>query len=363
MSSNFKKVFALCLAFILFFTVFPSVQPQAAKSYGKNSSAEKKSDVSGVRKGDTIYFGSYEQNNKDDGTEPIEWKIIDRDDDYVLALSVYTLDYQRYHGIQETITWADSDIREWLNEDFYEDAFSADEQEKIVAVTNDNSSYKTGEDTDDLVFLLSIDQVKILGSANAMRAKPTAYAAAHGAAHNHDGYGWYWLRTVTGKTTAAFVAGGKNSGFSRDGYVITYGGGIRPAIWIDISNTTNKGEDLGSADDASNTTDKTKDRGSAIDNSITTGKRNALGSAKDYLDFTAFSYTGLIEQLEYEGYTHEEAVYAVDNCGADWNEQAEKMAKDYLEFSSFSRARLINQLMYEGFTQEQAEYGVSQNGY
>ena len=92
----------------------------------------------------------------------------------------------------------------------------------------------------------------------------------------------------------------------------------------------------------------------------TVGEQNALKSAKDYLKISAFSYDGLVEQLEYEGFEHDEAVYAADNCGADWNEQAYKSAKEYLEFDSFSRSGLIEQLEYEGFTKEQAEYGVSQ---
>ena len=87
----------------------------------------------------------------------------------------------------------------------------------------------------------------------------------------------------------------------------------------------------------------------------------AVEKAKDYLGFSAFSYSGLIEQLEFEGYTHEEATHGADNCGADWNEQAVKKAKEYLKFSSFSRDGLKEQLEFEGFTSEQAEYGVSQS--
>ena len=46
----------------------------------------------------------------------------------------------------------------------------------------------------------------------------------------------------------------------------------------------------------------------------------------------------------------------------DWNEQAAKSAKNYLEYAAFSRSGLIDQLIYEGFTPEQAEYGVNQTG-
>ena len=97
--------------------------------------------------------------------------------------------------------------------------------------------------------------------------------------------------------------------------------------------------------------------------SLTLGQKNALATAKSYLNSGAFSYSGLIDQLEYEGYSIEDATYAADNCGADWNEQAGKSAKEYMDYDSFSRSGLIDQLIYEGFTQEQAEYGVTQVGY
>ena len=95
----------------------------------------------------------------------------------------------------------------------------------------------------------------------------------------------------------------------------------------------------------------------------TTGERNALGSAEAYFSFATFSYESLIEQLEVDGYTHEEAVYAADHCGADWNEQAAASAKVYLSIMPFSKEALIEQLEIEGFTHEQAVYGAEANGY
>lgn len=95
----------------------------------------------------------------------------------------------------------------------------------------------------------------------------------------------------------------------------------------------------------------------------TMGEKNALSSAKNYLEVMAFSYKSLIKQLEFEGYSTEEATYGADNCGADWNEQAAKSAKSYIETMSFSRKSLIEQLKYEGFTPEQAEYGATAVGY
>lgn len=94
----------------------------------------------------------------------------------------------------------------------------------------------------------------------------------------------------------------------------------------------------------------------------TISQQNALRKAADYLDYTAFSRTGLIGQLEYEKYSVEDATWAVDRVTVDWNEQAAQKAKDYLEYTSFSRSGLVDQLLYEGFSPEQAEYGASTTG-
>jgi Xaa-Pro aminopeptidase len=94
----------------------------------------------------------------------------------------------------------------------------------------------------------------------------------------------------------------------------------------------------------------------------TVSQQNALRSAAGYLDYTAFSRSGLIKQLEYEGFSTEDATWGVDRVSVDWNEQAAKSAKSYLEYTAFSRSGLVKQLLYEGFTPEQAEYGVSQTG-
>jgi hypothetical protein len=77
---------------------------------------------------------------------------------------------------------------------------------------------------------------------------------------------------------------------------------------------------------------------------------------------SAFSSSGLIKQLEFEGYSTEDATYGVDAQNANWDDQAAKSGKSYLDMSAFSRSGLISQLEYEGFTQSQAEYGASANG-
>lgn len=96
--------------------------------------------------------------------------------------------------------------------------------------------------------------------------------------------------------------------------------------------------------------------------SETVSQKNVIRKAKSYLSYSAFSHDGLVAQLEYEQFSHTDAVYGVDNSGANWNDQAAKKAKSYMEYSAFSRGSLIEQLKYDKFTQEQAEYGANAAG-
>ena len=93
---------------------------------------------------------------------------------------------------------------------------------------------------------------------------------------------------------------------------------------------------------------------------LSPGQQNALRSAADYLDYTAFSRQGLIDQLKFEDYSEADATWAVDLLTVDWNQQAALMAEDYLDYTSFSRQGLVDQLVFSGFTPAEAEYGVSQ---
>jgi len=95
----------------------------------------------------------------------------------------------------------------------------------------------------------------------------------------------------------------------------------------------------------------------------TISQKNAIKKADSYLSYTSFSRSGLIEQLEFEGFSTSDATYGVDAQNANWDEQAAKKAKSYLSYTSFSRSGLIEQLEFDGFTQKQAEYGVSANGF
>jgi C1A family cysteine protease len=98
---------------------------------------------------------------------------------------------------------------------------------------------------------------------------------------------------------------------------------------------------------------------------MTSGQENALESAQNYVDLTAFSKAGLIEQLSSsagEGFSKADATFAANNVDADWNEEAVEAAQNYLDLTAFSKAGLIEQLSSaagEKFTPAQARYAVN----
>lgn len=127
-------------------------------------------DMSKVNVGDTVYWGLYEQDNDlDNGTEPVEWVVIDADDDSVLLMSKYIIDVHKYnseynHDEGETSFWYNSELREYLNDDFFNLAFTDYEQNFMIMnhIEPDTEYIKLRDgdkETDDYVYLLSYDDI------------------------------------------------------------------------------------------------------------------------------------------------------------------------------------------------------------
>jgi hypothetical protein len=91
-------------------------------------------------------------------------------------------------------------------------------------------------------------------------------------------------------------------------------------------------------------------------------QENAVHKAQEYLRQDNFSHKGLVEQLEYDQFSADDAEYAVSSIPVDWNAQAAGKAKSYVKQDAFSHQGLVEQLEYDGFTESQAEYGVDAVG-
>ena len=158
----------------------------------------------------------------------------------VLLLSKYVLDAKPYNKELKAVTWETSDIRQWLNNEFYTTAFNKAEKAKIqtsLIKNEDNSEYGTdgGNDTEDKVFLLSEKEADTLFSNDEERiAQATEYAQKSGCYVDVDKVAWWWLRSPGGYgDSAAEVAMG--GWVSRDGYdVDRYDDGVRPALYLNL---------------------------------------------------------------------------------------------------------------------------------
>ena len=82
---------------------------------------------------DVITFGSYElDGDTSNGAEPIEWEVLaEREDGAKLLVSKYLLTSMPYNEKLEDITWEECTLRSWLNEEFYEQAFTPRSKKKF----------------------------------------------------------------------------------------------------------------------------------------------------------------------------------------------------------------------------------------
>lgn len=152
--------------------------------------------------------------------EPIRWRILTEDSmsalilcDSIIAAKPFD-DYDGSYSMSNS--FAESDIRAWLNDEFYNTAFSKLAQEIVITVYVDNSALGTGftensfacEDTWDKVFLLSFANVinpeygfyadaDVFDAARMMCASDYARATGAWIFTDGDGYGngKWWLRS------------------------------------------------------------------------------------------------------------------------------------------------------------------------
>lgn len=215
-----------------------------------------KSSLVDIEIGQTIKFGSYEQdNNTKNGKEEIEWQVLAVENNKALLISKYVLDCQQYNSNSKDVMWTSCTLRKWLNDAFLNSAFGTQHQELIVASTvsaDKNPKYETdsGNDTTDKVFLLSITEAeKYFPDDDVKRCTLTEYSKAVrkeneknsnksiGGVLSHllgktDTVGW-WLRTPGSQYDAAAINNDGSVDFS--GSSVTNNlGGVRPAMWINL---------------------------------------------------------------------------------------------------------------------------------
>jgi hypothetical protein len=228
-----KRISVMLIVCAVVFALVPSVQMAA------------------VTAGQVIQFGGY------------DWRVLDVQDGRALLLSDKVLELRPYHNTFTNITWAESDIREYLNGEFY-DSFSATDRARIAQITNtnaDNPWFGTagGEDTDDHVFLLSLDELVLyFGDADQL-AKPEGereydwgFEGEHadkrivkcidGSCWCHSEHGHKWLLRSPGDDCIYVALVDNNGDVSVYGVYVDFDfSGIRPALWVEMKQPADTG--------------------------------------------------------------------------------------------------------------------------
>ena len=222
--------------------------------------------------GDIVQMGTYEQDGDAETEDPICWDVLDKDGDAVLLISYDVIAYQRFSDSRKCVIWEDSEIRTWLNQEFYAEAFDEEEQASIRETTLENPSTvgfaahvdpsgdvqvrESRPDTKDKIFLLSwkeaeqyygnrLTDASVLGRrpSRAVLQKrkaiftdliieelPAMYPYSRHLPDGTERLPWM-LRSTGMKDYTIFVIGYEGK-WDQD-YPDSYNG-VRPAMWVNV---------------------------------------------------------------------------------------------------------------------------------
>lgn len=184
--------------------------------------------------------------------EPIKWRIIEKNDDQAVLLADQIIDGSAYNFEATDVNWENCDLRDFMQEEIYENAFTDKEKQSIIhtEIKNlDNYYFKTecGEDTKDYIYVLSEEDIFYSDKAAAhgfsrsdgiidlaRRFKPTEYAIARGAWASKSGMGYWVLRTNGYSASNAVYVSDLGAVYNRGSYVNCLDAGILPAMTIDL---------------------------------------------------------------------------------------------------------------------------------
>lgn len=192
--------------------------------------------------GSIVVFGSYEQDNDlTNGMEPIEWIVLDRNEEtnQAFLISRLCLDNKIYYHLRVSRYWANSTLREWMNGEFFQTIFTPEEQQRVATATVDHHDPHgrrgANADTQDKLYLLSREEVlHYMPTEQDRLAWPTEYAKSKDiTVDKKTGACRWWLRTPGSRECDI-------CGVRVNGRVSAYGmqdvdwktNTIRPVMWL-----------------------------------------------------------------------------------------------------------------------------------
>ncbi len=181
--------------------------------------------------GEEITMGRFDRNTPGQ-MQDIVWQVLDIIDDKALIISRDVLTFAPFHEEWGRMVWEDCSLRKWLNEAFIQTAFTEEERSRIACKqirNKDNEMFGTdaGADTEDSVFLLSLEEAREYYDSDGLRQAKAAPSAAE---------------TVPWRLRTPGYKGGCYNAYVRPSGMINIHGcfndqegfGIRPAMWIKL---------------------------------------------------------------------------------------------------------------------------------
>ncbi len=196
-----------------------------------------------AQKGQLVFMGKYRQTTSLDSEEtPLEWVIVDVQDNMALLLSKKCIDIKAFdqsvNPLQKAIPWRDSSLRKWLNGFFFEHVFAQYEKQYICESEISNAgNYDSGaggtEETFDRVFLLSATEAENYFLTNQDRiALGTEFLCAQNMSDDCENGVMWWLRSPGYYDYRASIVY-ENGAIDYHGFAANRNSvAIRPAMWI-----------------------------------------------------------------------------------------------------------------------------------
>lgn len=154
-----------------------------------------------------VVFGAWDLGTG--SREPIRWQVLGQRSDLLLLISEDVIDVQPWHSGSGAADWADCDLRRWLNNDFYQQAFTDAERERMFPQSADSRT--------DLVTLLSTENAKQYFADDRSRTVPSGVS---------------WLLRTRGSAEGVVACVSQTGAVSEYGTLVLSPTGIRPVILI-----------------------------------------------------------------------------------------------------------------------------------
>lgn len=178
-----------------------------------------------------VEFGRYYKDARE--MSPIEWRVLDENDNAMLLIAENCLDGVPYNERRENVTWETCTLRKWLNNEFLSTAFTDSEQAAIIL---SDLPANHGNPTRDKIFVLNADEaIKYMPSESSRQCSPTNYARRRGVYSNESGLCAWWTRSPGQNNSQASYLSSYGSLGRRQHYVNDDVIGVRPALWVSKS--------------------------------------------------------------------------------------------------------------------------------